>query len=1064
MRLSCGVRIWIPEKCGAGRCDARCSTFRVLPYLVTVAILLSSLSLLAGSASAIWAWETVAPSTNPDVGSAESYNGSIYMIGQWVQVYDPGTDSWTVKRSAVYGYRGGSTIIGDRIYIVDSWTNALYYNITTDSFVDVINPPTTRLDYAVAQYGGIVYVLGGWLSGDPTSVKVVEAYNPANNTWWAVAPMLVGRKNYQAVEMGGYIYAISGLTGAGFGNATNTVERYDPTTNTWTLVSSTNGAHRSFGATVHRGKIVVGGSQFSEVYLPRSDRWVVGPPISISNYFDNELASAGDYVYSVGGRIAAGSPYNTTLRWDLKEPSPPSVSAIDSPDPQFPGGTVWFNATAVDNRGVASVWIRISYPNGSDMGNYSMTFNKTRGDWEYSAPFSELGTYVYEVWAEDVSENWATFSGTFTIAGVPDVLPPSVSVADVPDPQVTGGTVWFNATITDNVAVLGASINITDPQGFDVGNYTMTFNGASGFWEYSAQFTILGTYQYAVWASDTSNNHAKCFGDFTIVGPPDVTRPTVSAVDGPDPQIIGGTVWFNATATDDVAVSSVFVHIVNPGGSDVGNYSMIFDSSDGEWKYSASFSVLGNYTYAVWANDTSDNFANASGTFTIVSPPDLTPPTVNVVDGPDPQVPGGPVWFNATVTDDVGVSSASIHLFDPLGSDIGNNSMTFNAGSGFWEYSSSFSGLGTYSYIVWSNDTSDNWASDSGAFTIANPPDTQPPLVVNNRLNGSLSKSVARGELVAVTAEVDDSSSGNSRIIEAWLTVDGGPFVDMFPTDGAFDSPAENVNATIDTSGWMAGAHTICEYGKDEAGNTGSVAACNTLTVTIPVVNSPPVAVIAVTPSSTGFMGDVFTFDGSESSDPDGSVVSWSWDFGDGDNAAGATVTHAFASKLTFTITLNVTDNLGAWGSTTVQVLTANRAPTIVSASPASYPVSVKVGHMQAFSVVAIDPDGDVLTFSWRVDGIAEGVDSPFHNFSRNGVRTYRLNVTVSDGFAEVWREWSVEVASEPPQENGIPVWLIPAIVIIVVAVALILFFLWRRRRKPEGVAEEASETKETGA
>jgi PKD repeat protein len=53
------------------------------------------------------------------------------------------------------------------------------------------------------------------------------------------------------------------------------------------------------------------------------------------------------------------------------------------------------------------------------------------------------------------------------------------------------------------------------------------------------------------------------------------------------------------------------------------------------------------------------------------------------------------------------------------------------------------------------------------------------------------------------------------------------------------------------------------------------------------------------------------TFDGSGSSDPDGTIVSYGWDFGDGNTGNGPTPTHTYAADGTFNATLTVTDNAG---------------------------------------------------------------------------------------------------------------------------------------------------------
>jgi subtilisin family serine protease len=68
------------------------------------------------------------------------------------------------------------------------------------------------------------------------------------------------------------------------------------------------------------------------------------------------------------------------------------------------------------------------------------------------------------------------------------------------------------------------------------------------------------------------------------------------------------------------------------------------------------------------------------------------------------------------------------------------------------------------------------------------------------------------------------------------------------------------------------------------------------------------------------------TFDGSTSSDPGGSVISYAWNFGDGTSGTGATASRIYTSGGSKTVTLTVTDNLGATGSTS-QTFTVSEPP-----------------------------------------------------------------------------------------------------------------------------------------
>lgn len=92
-----------------------------------------------------------------------------------------------------------------------------------------------------------------------------------------------------------------------------------------------------------------------------------------------------------------------------------------------------------------------------------------------------------------------------------------------------------------------------------------------------------------------------------------------------------------------------------------------------------------------------------------------------------------------------------------------------------------------------------------------------------------------------------------------------------------------------------------------------------TVTITVTAVNDAPVANAG--PDKSVKANASTTFDGSGSMDVDGTIESYSWNFGDGITATGMTVTKKYKKTGTYTITLTVKDNLGATGTDTARVV-----------------------------------------------------------------------------------------------------------------------------------------------
>ena len=96
--------------------------------------------------------------------------------------------------------------------------------------------------------------------------------------------------------------------------------------------------------------------------------------------------------------------------------------------------------------------------------------------------------------------------------------------------------------------------------------------------------------------------------------------------------------------------------------------------------------------------------------------------------------------------------------------------------------------------------------------------------------------------------------------------------------------------------------------------------------VAVFLVACNPIAIIEVNPTKP-VVDEEVTFNGSGTlinANPEGATaVKYEWDFGDGETATGAEVTHTYTRTGTFTVTLKVTDSVGRVGSTTEPVKVA---------------------------------------------------------------------------------------------------------------------------------------------
>jgi PKD repeat protein len=227
----------------------------------------------------------------------------------------------------------------------------------------------------------------------------------------------------------------------------------------------------------------------------------------------------------------------------------------------------------------------------------------------------------------------------------------------------------------------------------------------------------------------------------------------------------------------------------------------------------------------------------------------------------------------------------------------------------------------------------------------------------------ALSGTVSAGNTVGIVLSIASTERDFSEI--TWGTTGGGPGLEQWFTVtetplGSSPPPANNppvaaangpYNGTVDTPVSFSSSGSddpdgdaityLWDFGDSntstEANPTHTYTTADTFTVTLTVTdtssasdtdtttatittgtNQPPVA--AAGPDKTAQVREVVAFDGSGSYDPDGSIASYDWDFGDDKTGSGVTVSHDYKKAGTYTVTLTVTDNEGATAQDTAVV------------------------------------------------------------------------------------------------------------------------------------------------
>jgi hypothetical protein len=221
--------------------------------------------------------------------------------------------------------------------------------------------------------------------------------------------------------------------------------------------------------------------------------------------------------------------------------------------------------------------------------------------------------------------------------------------------------------------------------------------------------------------------------------------------------------------------------------------------------------------------------------------------------------------------------------------------------------------------------------------------------------------------------------------------------------DGSFETDTGE-SAQAQAAYPKSGTRTVAVRVTDDEGSSDEA------TAEVHVQNRSPQAAIAASPT-TPDTGEVVTFDGSSSSDPDGEVSNYEWDLdGDGsfetDTGDDAQISRSFARSGTYTVGIRVTDDEGAGGDASTQVTVANTVPLAAMGAFPADPVTYETVNFEAAG--SVDPDGAIVRYEWDLDG-----DGGFEadtgqtaraarSYDTAGTRTVSVRITDNEGTTEV--------------------------------------------------------------
>jgi PKD repeat protein len=696
---------------------------------------------------------------------------------------------------------------------------------------------------------------------------------------------------------------------------------------------------------------------------------------SAFQYSDTDVYAYGDGSSTYGDWFTAETLVELTI---VKEITFPGLFGGDGVTVIIPvysdSETVYIQAEDSEN-------VAFSYT-PTTQGTYLATVTTTVPDAQCASTEEQSSSEEFDVVSEEDVEYCYTLIDNLAVQEIEDG---SVSELQVGETYTVTFDKLSNEVDSDgNLIPTDTALDVTVYD--DTGAVTYTFSAVSGnadtdYAEYSFSWTpimegdnTIEVYGIADNCPYSENNAETETLTIYVAGEDGTLYPPVADADG---SLLLGFI-FSDTATYDVDFDGSNSYDTNPDGSGyIVSYDWDFGDGTTDTGVAPTHTFTGTGPFTVTLTVTDNDGLTDTDTLT-VRRFDIGLPDFDF----DPRADcGGP--YSATLGDSI--------TFDGTGYEFGGGAVTFAWDFGDGSTSTEEDPTYTYSaegvYTVTLTVTDDEGDTDSCTTTA-----TITAVTVNEAPEVDCSVLPTTGTVdEIVTFDVDATDSDGTIVQYDW---DFG--------DGSTDSTTTDSTTYTYTS---ADTYTVTVQVTDDAGETAQCT--QDITISEEAENQAPTADCSALPTSAEVLENVY-FDGTASTDSDGTIDYYAWDFGYLDpsgnsmGVGGPTLSETvfgYGEAGTYTVTLTVTDNDGATDSCTQDIVISEaEEPAVMTVEIIADPTSGIAPLPVSFSA-DVENGVEPFTYAWDFgDGSTSTDAAPVYTYTVDGTYTVTLVVTDADG------------------------------------------------------------------